>query len=110
VGKKSIFSSEPGERTKTGLGVSHIFASYFSLSNTLFLGIIMSLHLFRVPREQQPSGSSSKLGDELRTLCGYESGEVTLRRYARTDKYTSVEGAGWEVIWNVKLHVESGVF
>lgn len=62
----------------------------------------MSLHLFGVVNE--PGGSS----EELRIICAYESGEVAIRRYTRIDKHTSVEGAGWEVIWNVKLHVESG--
>ncbi|KAG5638111.1 hypothetical protein H0H81_001789 [Sphagnurus paluster] len=60
----------------------------------------MALHLYSVDCE----GSSSP---ELRLLCGYESGGATLRRFARMDKVTSVEGAGWEVIWDAKLHVES---
>ncbi|KAG6901586.1 hypothetical protein C0995_010257 [Termitomyces sp. Mi166 len=53
----------------------------------------------------EPSSSTS--GCELRLLCAYESGSVTLRRYARADKATSVEGAGWEVIWDVKVHAET---
>ncbi|KAF9466576.1 WD-40 repeat-containing protein [Collybia nuda] len=71
-------------------------------------GILMSLHLFSASREQYVlTATSSKVDEELRILCAYESGEVTLRRYASVDLQTSVEGAGWEVIWNVKLHVES---
>lgn len=68
----------------------------------------MSLHLFTVPREQSQPSSSSECTDELRLLCAYENGGVTLRRYARPDKRKSVEGVGWEVVWAVKLHVESG--
>lgn len=70
----------------------------------------MALHLFSVIKEQNVPGASSSKLDELRVICAYESGEVVLRRYSRIDKQTSVEGAGWEVIWGVKLHVESGVF
>ncbi|KAF8071996.1 WD-40 repeat-containing protein [Lyophyllum atratum] len=89
AGKTSLFNSDPAERSMTG--------------------IIMSLHLFSVPRDASSSSSSTSTvtGNELRLLCAYESGSVTLRRYARTDKSTSVEGAGWEVIWDAKLHVES---
>ncbi|RDB25570.1 ASTRA-associated protein 1 [Hypsizygus marmoreus] len=84
AGRKSIFSSEPGERSQTG--------------------IIMSLHLFSVARS---SSSSSQLDDELRLLCAYENGGVTLRRYVRTEKEKSVEGAGWDVVWDVKVHVDT---
>lgn len=70
------------------------------------LGIIMAVHLYTVStHNSQPSSSSSN--GELRLLCAYENGGVTLRRYARADKQTSVEGIGWETIWSVKLHVES---
>lgn len=65
----------------------------------------MSLHVFKASDE--PSSSTS--GCALRLLCSYESGSVTLRRYARADKATSVEGTGWETIWDVKVHVETGV-
>jgi hypothetical protein len=66
----------------------------------------MSLHLFSVPGEQSQPASSVN-SDELRLLCGYEYGGAILRRYARPDKEKSVEGAGWEIVWVVKLHVES---
>lgn len=71
-------------------------------------GIIMSLHLYRIsrPPDEEPS-SSSQVTSELRLLCAYEDGSVTLRRFSRTDKQTSVEGIGWEVIWSVKRHVEA---
>ena len=69
----------------------------------------MSLHLFTVPREQSVPSSSSKLTDELRLLCAYENGGVTLRRYAQPEKHKSVEGVGWEIMWSIKLHVESSM-
>ena len=62
----------------------------------------MSLHLFKVPI------TSEFATNELRLLCGYENGGVTLLRYTRPQKPTSVEGAGWEAVWSTKLHVESG--
>ena len=69
----------------------------------------MSLHLFTVAREQSQPSSSSELADELRLLCAYENGGVTLRRYARPEKLKSVEGVGWEIVWSVKLHVEASM-
>ncbi|CCM03104.1 uncharacterized protein FIBRA_05224 [Fibroporia radiculosa] len=65
-------------------------------------GIIMGMHLFQVP---YPHSSERQ---QLRLLCAYENGSVTSWGYMRTDKETSVEGVGWEAIWSVKLHVESG--
>ncbi|TFK49603.1 WD-40 repeat-containing protein [Heliocybe sulcata] len=59
------------------------------------LWIIMSMHLFQ------------SADAELRILMGYEDGSVSLSRYARKDKKTSVEGIGWEAIWTTKLHLES---
>jgi ASTRA-associated protein 1 len=66
----------------------------------------MSLHLFMVPSVDSPS--TSERNDELRLLCGYENGGVTLWRFTKRDKRTSVEGVGWEVIWTVKQHAEAG--
>ncbi|TFK40280.1 WD-40 repeat-containing protein [Crucibulum laeve] len=77
---KSIFSSDPGGRNNSG--------------------IIMSLHLFFVLRE-----ASSTY--DLRILCAYENGGLTLRRYDRADKEKSVQGTGWEVLWTRKSHVEA---
>jgi hypothetical protein len=57
----------------------------------------MSMNLFTASERQ------------LQLLSAYENGGVTLWRYTRTDKQTSVEGIGWEAIWSVKLHVESGL-
>ncbi|KAJ3991237.1 WD40-repeat-containing domain protein [Lentinula boryana] len=63
-------------------------------------GIIMSLHLFE-------TASSSKSTPELRILISYENGNVALRRYANPEKSMSVEGKGWEVIWETALHREA---
>ncbi|EKM78695.1 hypothetical protein AGABI1DRAFT_100733 [Agaricus bisporus var. burnettii JB137-S8] len=63
-------------------------------------GIIMGLHLFT-------SNSSHNGINELRILCAYENGSVTLRKYARINQPTSIEGEGWEVLWTSKLHAET---
>ncbi|KAK0433421.1 WD40-repeat-containing domain protein [Armillaria borealis] len=57
-------------------------------------GIIMSLHLF-------------KRDGALRILIAYESGNVALREFDKSDKTTSVEGLGWKVLWKMKLHAEA---
>jgi len=61
----------------------------------------MSMHLYEATHPHT-SGRTS-----LRLLCGYENGTVTCWGYTRTDKETSIEGIGWEPLWNVRLHVES---
>jgi hypothetical protein len=73
------------------------------------VGLIMSIHLFAV-NAASPQPSSSNSSDlKVQLLSGYENGSVTLWRFTRTDKQTSVEGIGWEAVWSVKLHVESGL-
>lgn len=73
-------------------------------------GLIMSLHLFRAP--PPPEGPSARAGD-LRLICAYEDGSVALRRFVGSGTHTgtepeiSVEGRGWEVIWQSRLHVEA---
>src|SRR4051794_6753688 len=67
-------------------------------------GILMSIHLFEW---QHPSISDRRL---LRLLAGYENGSVTLWQKNATDRDRTVEGRGWDSIWSVKLHVESGTF
>ncbi|KAK0245425.1 WD-40 repeat-containing protein [Armillaria nabsnona] len=57
-------------------------------------GIIMSLHLF-------------EYNGALRILIAYESGNVALREFDKSDRTTSVEGLGWKVLWKVKLHAEA---
>ncbi|KAK0245408.1 hypothetical protein EDD85DRAFT_16785 [Armillaria nabsnona] len=49
----------------------------------------MSLHLF------EHNGA-------LRILLAYESGNVALREFVKSDRTTSVEGLGWKVLWKVK--------
>ncbi|KXN91704.1 ASTRA-associated protein 1 [Leucoagaricus sp. SymC.cos] len=80
---KSIFSADPKGRNNAG--------------------ILMSLHLYASPIQ-----SAEIRHNELHLLCAYENGSVALRKYTRADKPTSVEGAGWEVIWTTKLHAETG--
>lgn len=72
------------------------------------LGLIMSMHLFNGP--STVSRSSSDLSTQLQLICAYESGTVTQWRFSAKDKLTSVEGIGWEAVWTVKLHVETGMF
>ena len=74
------------------------------------VGLIMALHLFRV----LPSAdSASTCEGELRLICAYEDGSVALRRFVGSGTHTdtepelSVEGRGWEVVWQSKLHVEA---
>ncbi|KAF5389857.1 hypothetical protein D9757_003675 [Collybiopsis confluens] len=68
-------------------------------------GIIMSLHIFET---KIPSSESSSFTlPELRILIAYENGHVALRRHVNSDKPVSVEGKGWEVIWEASLHQEA---
>lgn len=69
----------------------------------------MSLHLFSVSAASLQPSSSDSPASQIQLLTGYENGSVALWRFTRTDRQTSVEGIGWEAIWNVKLHVESGL-
>ena len=63
----------------------------------------MSLHLHRTPH---PSISTAT---ELRTLMAFEAGNVECRAFRPTDgKQHSIEGIGWERLWNVRFHAESG--
>ncbi|OCH94431.1 WD-40 repeat-containing protein [Obba rivulosa] len=64
-------------------------------------GIIMSMHLFLMPHPHLSERS------QLRLMCAYENGSVTMWANTRTDKETSVEGVGWDSLWSAKLHVES---
>ena len=59
----------------------------------------MSMHLF-----QSPQVSANM---QLCLLLAYENGSVSLVvRHEATEK--SIEGRGWERVWTVKSHVESG--
>ena len=64
----------------------------------------MSMHLFY---GTQPTDAGCK---QLRLLCAYENGSVTLRGFRHDDQRPSIEGVGWDTLWSVKLHVESGEF
>lgn len=66
-------------------------------SQPTYPGIIMALHVFE----------TSSSSPELRILIAYENGTVTLRRYINLEKAYSVEGQGWEIIWDAKLHQEA---
>ncbi|KAJ7227068.1 WD40-repeat-containing domain protein [Mycena pura] len=74
------------------------------------VGLIMALHLFRV---LPSTDSASACEGELRLICAYEDGSVALRRFVGSGTHTdtepelSVEGRGWEVVWQSKLHVEA---
>ena len=65
----------------------------------------MSMHLYLSSTE---SNGTTLPTTNLRLLCAYENGSVILWKYTRKEKVKSVQGAGWEMIWNVKLHAESG--
>ena len=69
----------------------------------------MSMHLFTASVTAPQPSSSKSYESQIQLLCAYENGGVTLWRYIRTNKQTSVEGIGGEAIWSVKLHVESGL-
>ena len=74
----------------------------------------MSVHIFT---EGEPSPSS-----QLRLLGAYEIGSVALYRFnpspgdrvsKKVSEYgfnASIEGRGWECLWNVRKHVESGLY
>ena len=65
----------------------------------------MSMHLFYPSADLSlPSTSNAS---QIHLICAYEDGGVTLRRYTQTDRLKSVQGAGWETIWSVKLHTET---
>ncbi|KAI0787825.1 WD-40 repeat-containing protein [Fomes fomentarius] len=68
-------------------------------------GIIMSMHLSTVTVPHADADAAGRT--RLRLLCGYENGSVTMREHTRDDKEVSIEGMGWDVLWTVRLHVES---
>ena len=65
----------------------------------------MAVHLFYAP---QSFPSTSTAPRELRLLCAYEDGGVTLHRCLALPGVQTVQGKGWEMIWRSKLHIESG--
>jgi ASTRA-associated protein 1 len=99
---KSGRTAGPGDgrgADKTGTPAFH------SLSKTYcdvgMIGIIMSLHLFQGPQ------ASAHNQIQLCLLLAYENGSVSLAvNNQATEK--SIEGRGWNRLWTVKSHVESG--
>lgn len=69
-----------------------------------FSGFIMSLHIMS---SSHPSSSPTR-SPQLRILTGYENGGVCLWAHVKDDDAVSIEGRGWEALWQVKAHVESG--
>ncbi|KAL0058948.1 Astra associated protein 1 Asa1 [Marasmius tenuissimus] len=59
----------------------------------------MSLHLFRI--------SAVDTAGHLRLLLAYESGRVALRQYNGAEPQVSIEGRGWDLLWEANLHKES---
>lgn len=101
---EEIFSSDGRGSAKTGK-LSKILGTRTPADFPT--GLIMSMHLFSgTPAESWSSPDSST---QLQLLCAYESGTVTQWRFFAKDKLTSVEGIGWEAVWTVKLHVETGM-
>lgn len=68
----------------------------------------MSMHLFNSSPIEPESQSPTSDRTQLQLLCAYESGAVTQWQFSSGTKTTSVEGIGWEALWTVKLHVETG--
>lgn len=63
----------------------------------------MSMHLLPAP------SCAIRLADRaLSLMTSYENGSVKLWRYHNIEKERSIEGIGWDCIWSLKLHVESG--
>lgn len=101
-----LVSSDGRGSAKTGTFLLRLILPYSN--GVQRLGIIMAMHLLSTfSTSSQPSGTGSQ-NQGLRLLCAYENGSVTLWSFTRTDKQTSVEGIGWEALWSVKRHVESG--
>jgi hypothetical protein len=78
----------------------------------MITGILMALHIF-AEEEDSPKG-------QLNLLAAYEIGSVALFRFnpesqqrlvTKVSEYGfegSIEGRGWECLWKVRAHVESG--
>ena len=68
-----------------------------------FIGIIMSMHLYRT---SHPSVSTVT---GLRILMAFEAGTVEYWAFRPIHgKPHSIEGIGWERLWDVRFHAESG--
>ncbi|KAL0577938.1 Astra associated protein 1 Asa1 [Marasmius crinis-equi] len=97
-----VWSLPSQQRLHAGIG-NQTARSVFSdgRGGEVSTGIIMSLHLFRTATND--SGTSG----HLRLLLAYENGSVALRQYKNVESEVSVEGKGWDLLWDAKLHKES---
>lgn len=77
---------------KTG-ACEHLVSSSALMTRT---GILMSLHLL--------------MKDRLYLLAAYESGDVCLRVRTAAITEKTVEGRGWQSLWQVRHHAESGEY
>ena len=55
-----------------------------------------------------PARTGGATNGALSLIASYENGSVKLWRYRDVEKERSIEGVGWECVWSLKLHVESG--
>jgi len=62
----------------------------------------MALHLYLSPIQ-----STETCHDDLRLICAYENGSVTLRRYTSAGHRISSGAAGWVVLWTAKPHAQT---
>jgi hypothetical protein len=76
----------------------------WTLAPFVTLGIIMSMHL--LPAR---SNNATTMADRaLSLIASYENGSVKLWQYRDVERERSIEGVGWQCVWSLKLHVESG--
>ena len=73
----------------------------------------MALHLYLASAPIDTPNPFENLDDDtpttsLRLLCAYENGSVALRKYTKSGEAQSIEGRGWDTIWEHKRHVETG--
>jgi ASTRA-associated protein 1 len=76
------------------------------ISQWILAGIIMSMHLLPA----RGSNATTVADRALSLIASYENGSVKLWRYREVDRERSIEGVGWQCVWSLKLHVESGAF
>ncbi|KAI0926060.1 hypothetical protein AcV5_008624 [Taiwanofungus camphoratus] len=99
--KADIWTLPSKQRLHAAIGKTLQSAAPFGGRGVNSTGIIMSMHM------SEAANSHISGRTQLRLLCAYENGSMTMWAYTRTDKETSVEGVGWESLWTVRLHVES---
>jgi hypothetical protein len=108
VSTPTLFTPLTERRGKTGEDFRGDLVCSPILTMLLVQGLIMSMHLFFIATGSKASSSSLQSHtDELRLLCAYENGAVTLWRYTLPETKMSIEGVGWEAVWTVKLHADT---